>query len=131
MNAHGVAALLVYVAAVVLLIAGLLAFSSVLGERHAERATGEPFESGIVTVGDARLRFPAKFYLVAMLFVIFDLEAVFLFAWAVSVRDAGWLGYAEALVFIAVLGAALAYLWKAGALNWTPRRSRGLDRSAP
>ncbi len=122
--------LLVYVAAVVLLIAGLLAFSSVLGERHAGRATGEPFESGIVPTGDARLRFSAQFYLVAMMFVIFDLEAAFLFAWAVSARDTGWAGYAEALLFIGVLATALAYLWRVGALDWTPRRSRGPRRGA-
>ena len=122
--------LLVYVAAVVLLIAGLLAFSSVLGERHAGRATGEPFESGIVPTGDARLRFSAHFYLVAMMFVIFDLEAAFLFAWAVSARDTGWAGYVEALLFIGVLAAAFAYLWRVGALDWTPRRSRGLGRGA-
>ncbi|HZP88449.1 MAG TPA: NADH-quinone oxidoreductase subunit A [Burkholderiales bacterium] len=120
--------LLVYVAAVVLLVAALILLSYLLGERHRGLATGEPFESGVASVGDARLRFSAKFYLVAMLFVIFDLEAVFLFAWAVSVREAGWLGYVEALVFIVVLAAALAYLWRVGALDWAPRRSRGWSR---
>ncbi len=114
--------LLLYAALVILFLAAVLALSSALGERHAEPATGEPFECGVVSVGDARTRIPARFYLVAMLFVIFDLEAVFLFAWAVSIREAGWTGYWEALVFIAVLIAALAYLWRVGALDWAPRR---------
>jgi NADH-quinone oxidoreductase subunit A len=65
-----------------------------------------------------RVRFPAKFYLVAMFFVIFDVEAVFLFAWAVAVRETGWAGYAEVLLFITVLLATLAYLWRVGALDW-------------
>lgn len=122
--------LVVYAVAVVLAVAALVAVSSVLGERHAEPATGEPFESGIVTVGEARFRVPATFYLVAVFFVIFDLEAVFLYAWAIAVREAGWPGYVEALVFIVILAAALAYLWRAGALDWAPRGSRGLGRAA-
>jgi NADH-quinone oxidoreductase subunit A len=60
----------------------------------------------------------AKFYLVAMFFVIFDLEAVFIFAWAIAVRETGWNGYAEAMLFITVLLATLVYLWRVGALDW-------------
>jgi len=118
--------LLVYLAATLVLVGGMLAIAYVLGERHREPATGEPFESGIEPVGDARVRFPAKFYLVAILFVIFDLEAVFLFAWAIGFRETGWLGYAGALVFIGILAVALVYEWGVGALDWapTPRRRR-------
>jgi NADH-quinone oxidoreductase subunit A len=115
--------LILYFSAVVLLIAAMLGLSSVLGQRHGKKATYQPFESGIVTVGYARFRFPAKFYLVAMFFVIFDLEAVFIFAWAIAYRDVGWSGYIEIVVFIAILVAALAYLWRLGALDWAPRRS--------
>jgi NADH-quinone oxidoreductase subunit A len=111
-----------YFAAVILLSAAMIAISWVLGQRHAGMATREPFESGIVTVGYARFRFPAKFYLVAMFFVIFDLEAVFIFAWAIAYRDVGWSGYIEVVVFIAILLAALVYLWRLGALDWAPRR---------
>ncbi len=64
-----------------------------LGERHREKQTDEPYESGIVSTGTARVRFDIKFYLIAMFFVIFDLEAVFIFAWAVSIRETGWTGY--------------------------------------
>lgn len=108
----------VYFAAVIVLAAGMIGVSYLLGERHKERATGEPYESGILTTGDARLRLSAKFYLVAMFFVIFDLEAVFIFAWAIAVRELGLMGYIEILVFIGILFAALVYLWRLGALDW-------------
>ena len=121
--------LAVYFVAVVAVVAAMIGISHVLGERHAERATGQPYESGIVSEGSARIRFPVKFYLVAMLFVIFDLEAVFLFAWAVAARELGWAGYVEAMVFTGVLVAALAYLWRSGALDWaTPPTGRARAR---
>jgi NADH-quinone oxidoreductase subunit A len=124
--------LLVYFAAVLGLVAAMIAVSYVLGQRHSERATGEPFESGIVSVGYGRLRFPAHFYLVAVFFVIFDLEAVFIFAWAIVLHESGWAGYVEILVFIGILVAALIYLWRIGALDWGPeqhRRRSGLPPS--
>ena len=108
----------VYLVIVVMLVVAMLGLSFVLGQRHHNRATGTPYESGILSEGSARVRFSAKFYLVAMFFVIFDLEAVFLFAWAVAVRETGWAGYAEVLLFITVLLATLAYLWRVGALDW-------------
>jgi NADH-quinone oxidoreductase subunit A len=114
--------LLLYVALVFLVVAAMLGLSYALGERHSARSTGEPYESGIPPTGSARRRLSAKFYLVAVFFVIFDLEAVFLFSWAVAFRDLGWAGYVEVLVFVGVLLAALVYLWRAGALEWGPRR---------
>ncbi len=116
--------LVVYFAVVILLVVGMLALSSVLGERHREPATGAPYESGILSQGSARVRLSAKFYMVAMFFVIFDLEAVFIFLWAIAGRELGWAGYCEALVFIGVLAATLAYLWRAGALDWFPTGPR-------
>ena len=113
-----------YFIAVLLLVAGMLGFSHVLGQRHRERATDDPYESGIVSTGPGRTRPDVKFYLVAMLFVIFDLEAVFIFAWSVSIRELGWPGYIEILIFIGVLLAALVYLWRLGALDWGPRKLR-------
>lgn len=110
--------LAVYFAAVLVIVTVMITLSYVLGERHREKQTAEPYESGILSTGTARVRFDIKFYLVAMFFVIFDLEAVFIFAWAVTVREAGWTGYAEMLVFIGVLAAALVYLWRIGALEW-------------
>ncbi len=114
--------LVLYFAAIVALVAAMLGGSYVLGTRRTNKAKFEPFESGIVSVGSARLRFPAKFYLVAMLFVIFDVESIFIFAWAIAFRAVGWAGYVEVLVFIAILIAALAYLWRIGALDWGPRQ---------
>ena len=110
--------LAVYIVLVGMLVMAMLSMSFVLGERHHDRATGSPYESGILSEGSARVRFSAKFYLIAMFFVVFDLEAVFLFAWAVAVRETGWAGYAEALLFIMILLATLAYLWRVGALDW-------------
>jgi NADH-quinone oxidoreductase subunit A len=116
--------LVVYFAAVLILVVGMLALSYVLGQRHHQRATGEPYESGVVPTGSARLRFDAMYYLVAMIFLIFDLESVIIFAWAIAFREVGWLGYIQVLIFIAVLIAALAYIWKEGVLDWGPRRIR-------
>ena len=116
--------LAVYAAAVLLLVSGMIGMSYVLGERHREPATGDPYESGILSTGTAQVRLSVQFYLVAMFFVIFDLEAAFLFAWAVAARELGWPGYLEASVFVAVLAAALAYVWRAGGLDWGTRGAR-------
>ena len=117
--------LVAYFIVVVGLVGLILVLSYVLGQHHDEPATGEPFESGIKVTGSARLRFDVKYYLVAMFFVIFDLESAFILAWAVAARENGWSGYIEILVFIAVLVAGLAYLWRLGALDWgTGRRKR-------
>ena len=115
----------VYVAAAFFLAVAMLAVSYVLGERHRDRTTGVPYESGVMPVGSARLRFPTRFYLIAMFFVIFDLEAVFILTWAVAARELGWTGYVEVLVFIGILLVALAYLWRQGALDWRTARQRG------
>jgi NADH-quinone oxidoreductase subunit A len=114
----------VYVAIVLGLVGAMLSLSYVLGQRHHDRSTDSPYESGIISEGSARVRLSAKFYLVAMFFVIFDLEAVFLFAWAVAVRETGWTGYLEVCVFISILLVALGYLWRVGALEWGSGRVR-------
>lgn len=115
-----------FVLSVFALCAFMLGASSVLGSKASGRSKHDPFESGIVSTGSSRLRLSAKFYLVAMLFVIFDVEALFLFAWAVSVRESGWAGLVEATLFTAILLAGLVYLWRVGALDWAPagRRER-------
>ena len=113
--------LLVYFVLVLLLVSGMLLLSYVLGQRHWERATGVPYEAGIESEGSAHVRQTAKFYLIAMFFVVFDLEAVFLFSWAVAARELGWTGFCEAAIFTAVLLAALVYLARVGALQWQER----------
>jgi NADH-quinone oxidoreductase subunit A len=118
--------LLVYFVFVVILVAAVIAVSYLLGQRHSEPATGEPYEGGIVSEGSARVRFSLRYSLVAMFFVVFDLEAVFLFAWAGAARELGWPGYWAILLFVGTLAAALVYIWRIGALDWArkPRRSR-------
>jgi len=118
----------VYVVAVVGICALMLILSALLGGKSGARARNEAFESGVVSASPERLRLSAKFYLVAVFFVIFDVEALFLYAWAVSVREAGWMGFIEAFIFIFILGASLVYLVRIGALDWSPqaRRARKL-----
>lgn len=114
-------------------VAGLCTFmlvvAYVLGGRYRGRAKNDPFESGVVSAGGARMRLSAKFYLVAMLFVIFDVEALYLYAWSVSVRESGWMGFIEATIFIVVLLIGLIYLARIGALDWAPEgRKRKLRK---
>ena len=116
----------------VLAVAGLCAFmvgvSSLLGGRSRGVSKSLPFESGIVGTGSARQRFSVKFYLVAMLFVIFDIEAVFLFAWAIVIRDVGWPGFWGAAIFIFILLAGLIYDSRTGVLDWAPQQSPARKR---
>lgn len=114
----GLLAFGIYFVIVLAIIVGMLVVSYLLGQQHRENATGSPYESGIVSTGSAHVRLSAKFYLVAMFFVIFDLEAAFIFAWAVAARELGWQGYWEMVIFAGVLIAALVYLWRLGALDW-------------
>ena len=117
--------LFAYSVFVIFLAATTLGVSYLLGPHHSEPATGEPYEGGVVSEGSARVRFSVRYYLIGAFFVVFDLEAVFLFAWAVAARELGWAGYCEVVLFIGVLFAALIYLWKIGALDWArlPRSS--------
>ncbi len=114
----------VYAACVAGVVVVMVALSFVLGQRHRDRAAAAPYESGIVSEGSARLRLTAQFYLMAMLFVIFDLEAVFIFAWAVAVPELGWPGLFVIAAFIGLLLIALVYLDRAGALSWGSARGR-------
>lgn len=118
--------LVAYFAFVVVLVAAILAISYLLGPHHSEPATGEPYEGGIVSEGSARARLSIGYYLVAMFFVIFDLESVFIFAWAGAARELGWTGYWAIVLFTGMLVAPLIYLWKVGALDWAhePHRTR-------
>jgi NADH-quinone oxidoreductase subunit A len=112
----------VYFVLVLLLVGGMLSVSYLLGQRHSDPATGSPYEGGILSAGSAHVRLSAKFYLIAMFFVVFDLEAVFLFAWAVAARSLGWPAFWESVVFVGILAAALIYLWRVGALDWSEVR---------
>jgi NADH-quinone oxidoreductase subunit A len=112
--------LVLYAVLVLGLVAFTLGLSYLLGQHHTDRATGEAYESGILSTGSARIRFSSHFYLVAMLFVIFDLEAVFILAWAITFKELGWAGYISIVVFITILVAVLIYEWSIGALDFGP-----------
>ena len=113
--------LLLYAGLAIALIGVMLLLSHILGEHHSDPAKEDIYESGIRPTGDARLQFSSDFYLIAMFFVIFDLEAVFLVAWAIGFEEAGWPGFVGAAVFIAILMVVLFYEWRTGALDYGPR----------
>ena len=121
MNSSGALVFGLYVCATFVLIAAMLGASYLVGSVRTGRAMIQPFESGILPVGQARLRLPVQYYVIGMFFVIFDMEAAFVFAWAVVVRPAGWTGYLTMLVFLGVLLVAFIYLWRVKALEWGPR----------
>jgi NADH-quinone oxidoreductase subunit A len=123
--------LALYFVAVLVIVSTMLLLSYFLGERHSEVATPQPYESGILPTGSARIRLDPSFYLIAMFFVVFDVEVLFILAWAIALREAGWTGYLEMLVFVGVLLLSLAYLWRIGALSWGPRRAKRLDQEKP
>ena len=116
--------LIIYFGAVLGITAVMLGGAYFLGQRHHAKAADEPFESGVVPTGDVHIRFSVHFYLLAIFFVIFDMESVFLFAWSVALEEAGWSGFIEALIFISILIATLIYLGAIGALDWRTRRQR-------
>jgi NADH-quinone oxidoreductase subunit A len=113
-----------YVAVLVMvLVAGVvpalfLGVSALLGPRKPSAVKDQPFECGNPATGPAWGRFSVKFYLTAILFIVFDIEVVFLYPWAVLFRRLGFFGFAEMLVFVAVLTLGLAYVWRKGALEW-------------
>jgi NADH-quinone oxidoreductase subunit A len=111
---------IVFASIVILLVVVMLGASYLLGERHNEKTTDQPFESGIPPTGDAHLRFSSGFYLIAMFFVIFDLDAAFVMLWAVSFRELGLPGYIGIVIFIAILMVLLVYEISIGALDFGP-----------
>lgn len=118
----------VYTGGVVLLVSIMLIASHFLGERHKETVTDTVFESGIKVTGDARIKYPVHFYILAMFFVIFDLEVVFIVAWAINAKALGWAGYIAIAVFIGMLVAVLIYEWRIGALDFGPDGKKILDQ---
>jgi NADH-quinone oxidoreductase subunit A len=116
--------LLVYGGLVVTVAAGLLALSRLLGQQHAAKSRDVPYESGMNPTGSARLRYGVHFYAVGIFFILFDVEVVFLYAWAVAFRELGWPGYVEAVLFVVTLFLGLVYVWRCGGLDWNPSRRR-------
>jgi NADH-quinone oxidoreductase subunit A len=99
-------------------VATFLGLGRLFAPRRMTRTKGQTFECGNPSSGTARERFSVKFYMTAILFIVFDVEVVFLYPWAVQFRQLGWFGFVEMLVFVAVLAIALLYVWRKGALEW-------------
>ena len=95
-----------------------IAAAAVLAPRHPSPEKRAPYECGMPPVGNARERHSVKFYLVAMIFLLFDIEVAFLYPWAMALRDLGSLGFVQVVLFIALLAAGYVYVWKKGALDW-------------
>ena len=111
--------ILLHLMAVVAIAVGMLALSWWVGVKRPTREKLSPYECGITPVGDARARFSVSYYLIGMLFILFDVEAVFLYPWAIIFKSLGWFGFIEMLLYIAILLAGYIYLWKKGALDWS------------
>ncbi len=114
----GIFSLALYTFAVLVLIGAILFLTSWLGEKKQTAEKQRPYECGIIPTGLARFRYPVPFYLVALFFLIFDVEAAFIFAWAVAFDELGWMGWFRITFFILVLLLSLFYIWKKGALDW-------------
>jgi NADH-quinone oxidoreductase subunit A len=120
---------LLYAALAVAAVAAAVIASYLLGPRKLAPGKDLPYESGMNPTGTARLRYGVHFYPVGIFFILFDVEAVFLYAWAVAFRQLGWAGYTEAAVFMLVLFLGLVYVWRLGGLDWSPSRRRSTPRA--
>ena len=111
--------LLLMLGVVLLLAGGMIALSYLLGQRRPNARKLSPYECGVTPTGDARQRFSVKFYLVAMVFILFDVEIVFLYPWAVIFHELRMFGFIEMLLFLILVLSGFAYLWKKGVLDWS------------
>ena len=116
---HTYAPLLLHLLIALGLAGALVAVSALVGWRRPSRAKQQAYECGMEPTGDAREPFSVKFYLVAMVFILFDVEAIFLYPWAYIFRSLRWYGFVEMMIYIAVLLVGYLYLWKKGALDWS------------
>ncbi len=122
---------LVQIAIAVLVATALVVLSAVLGKHVKSRVKDSPYESGIAPTGSARERFSVKFYLVAIVFILFDIEAVFLYPWAVVYRELKLFGFVEMLLFIVLVLSGFFYIWKKGALDWSQEQPEAPAGKAP
>src|ERR1017187_1655685 len=120
--------LLVQILIAAVIAAGLIGASTLLGKRGHSPLKDTPYESGMAPVGSARERFSVKFYLVGMIFILFDIEAVFLFPWVVVFRELKLFGLAEMFVFVVLVLVGFFYVYKKGALDWGPEPKRGAPK---
>lgn len=116
--------LVIYGMMILALIAVLLFIASWLGEKKITPEKLRPYESGIIPTGSARLRYPIPFFLIAVFFLIFDVEGAYIFSWSISCNELGWSGWLQISFFIIVLLLGLVYIWRKGGLDWGPTRTR-------
>ncbi len=120
----GVFSLVIVGLMIMALIALLLFVASWLGEKKSNSEKFRPYESGVIPTGSARLRYPVPFYLVAIFFLLFDVEGAYIFSWAIAWEELGWAGWLQISFFITVLILGLAYIWNKGGLEWGPMRTK-------
>ena len=116
----GIFSLIIYGALVLVFIGLQLFIAFWLGEKKKNKEKLRAYESGVIPTGTARLRYPVPFYMVAIFFLIFDVEAAFIFSWAIAYEELGWAGWLQISFFIVVLILGLAYIWNKGGLEWGP-----------
>jgi NADH-quinone oxidoreductase subunit A len=121
----GILALGVFTLMAMFLVIALLFIASWLGEKRPTPEKLRPYECGIIPTGTARFRYPIAFYLIAAFFLIFDVEAAYIFSWAISFDRLGWSGWLQISFFIAILLISLFYIWKKGGLEWGPSVQKG------
>jgi len=114
----GVFSLVSFTLAILVMMAVMLFLTRWLGDKRVNPDKQLPYESGIIPTGTARLRYPVPFFLVAIFFLLFDVEGAFIFSWAVACRDLGWKGFLQMTFFILVLILGLVYVWRKGGLEW-------------
>jgi NADH-quinone oxidoreductase subunit A len=120
----GIFSLAIYVVLILIFIASQLFIAVWLGEKKRTDEKLRPYESGIIPTGTARLSYPVPFYLVAIFFLIFDVEGAFIFAWAIAHGALGWAGWLQISFFIVLLLLGLFYIWRKGGLDWGPITQR-------
>lgn len=121
--------ILTYIITILTLCGIMLTLGYFLGGRSYSRFKNVPFESGIVSIGDARTKFSIRFYIIAAVFVIFDVEGIYLYIWSVSIRDTGWMGFFESCIFILVLLISLLYVIRSGLFNWTNKSLNSYNKN--
>jgi NADH-quinone oxidoreductase subunit A len=122
----GIVSIIVYGFLVLIMMAAFLFLCGRFAEKKENPEKSRPYECGVIPTGLARFRYPVPFYLVAVFFLIFDVEAIFIFSWAIAFGSLGWMGWLQMSFFIVVLLISLFYIWSKGGLEWGPKASKSM-----